>query len=536
MSIVPYIGIQTDEALFSEALFDNPYAWFTLSVFKKKIPLMVMSYIGSAKTALYYLVFQAVAPTVWALRAPVVLLAAATIIVFYFFVLRATKASIAWFAAALIAFDSSYLLSSTLDWGPVAIQHVCLAAGLLLLVKFHQENNLRSLAGGFFAFGFGLWDKALFAWLLSALIIAGVAVFPQEIKRNLSRRCVIIATVFFLVGALPLVIYNIRRPLETFRGNASLSSDDLGVKANLLRVTLNGSVFFGFLVEEDWAVKQREPVSALEKASVSLDRAAGERREHLYWYAFVAALLAAPLLLFTCWRRPVLFCLIFLAVAWGQMLATKGAGGGAHHTILLWPIPLMLIAIAATALAERSGRWEQPLLGALAVLLCGSALLVTNHYLAQAIRNGAPGAWSTANFNLAVRLPAYSARRIFLTDWGMLDNTRMLQQGRLPLIQASEPLMRAEPSGDDRRNMKAMLEEPNAIFASNTDARQVFPEVNPRLTRIARELGYERELLEVIYDYNGRPCFEIFRFRVISPPAPPSRQSGPARAARPGRL
>jgi 4-amino-4-deoxy-L-arabinose transferase-like glycosyltransferase len=512
LAVIPYIGIQTDEAIFTSVLFDNSTPWFTLSIFKKKLPLMVMSYIGCVKSWLYWFLWQVVDPCVYSLRVPTLLAGVASILSAYFLIRRAADSRVAIFAAALLATDPSYIMTSTFDWGPVAVQHLCLTGGLLFLIKSYQTSNLRSLAGGSFLLGLGMWDKALFAWMLSGAVVATPVIFFKEIKRFLTVRRITVAGFFFVLGILPLLIYNVRRPLETFRGNTRFSSLDLSSKLLQIPATAKGNVLFGYVFEEDHARPQREPGNSVERASVGLSRLVGERRASLNWYALAAALLASPVLLFTRYRRPVLFCLLMMAVAWGQMLATQNAGGGAHHTILLWPFPLMLIAMAAVALSSKLGRFEVPFLSVAAITLCTSSMLVNNHYLAQAIRNGAAGPWTNAHFNLVAKLPSYRSEKIFLTDWGMLDNTRMLFRGKLPLEVASEPLMHAEPTAEDLRIARYLFDYQNAIFVSNTDHRQIFPEVNPRLKRLAAQIGYERELLEVIYDFNGRPSYEISRF------------------------
>jgi hypothetical protein len=40
----------------------------------------------------------------------------------------------------------------------------------------------------------------------------------------------------------------------------------------------------------------------------------------------------------------------------------------------------------------------------------------------------------------------------------------------------------------------------------------VFPSVGARLDRIARSLGYHKEMVRTISDSNGRPMFEIIHF------------------------
>jgi 4-amino-4-deoxy-L-arabinose transferase-like glycosyltransferase len=514
-AMIPHVGIQSDEALFSSVLFDGPAPWFWIQAFKKKIPLMLMTYLGTLKSGIYAVVFSFWPPSVYSLRVPALILGALSIPLFFRFADRATDRPTAWFAAALLAVDPAYLLASTMDWGPVVIQHLTLLTGLLLVLRSVQTGGrLGPLAGAGLALGLGLWDKALFLWMLSGAALATLAVFPHELKRFLSLRRLTVFGCFFLIGALPLIIYNIRRPMETFQGNTQFSTEDLASKVQLLPYTANGAIFFGFFVEEDWAVRQRTSDSEVEQTSVALSQRLGERRESLNWKALALSLLLSPILLFTRFRRITLFLLIMLAVAWGQMLATKGAGGGAHHTILLWPYPLLLIAVAFRWLTEKLGprtaKWGYP---ALAMVLCLSSVLVLNHYLAQVVRNGATGSFSSAFLNLSDRLKAYSPERIYLTDWGFLDNLYMLHRGKLPLYWGSEPLQAPEQTPEVLEQIRLMLADKDALFIAYTDDKQVFAEVNPKLREAADKLGFERETVEVIYDFNGRPTIELFRFR-----------------------
>lgn len=512
LAVIPYAGIQNDEAIFSNCLYPDPAPWFALSIFKKKVPLMVMSYLGASKAALYTIIFGIFPPSAYSLRVPVLILGLLTIPGFYFFLRRVLHPPAAVFGCALLAFDSCYLMTSVMDWGPVAIQHTCLLFGCLLVLKGYQEDRMGPIYAGFFLFGFGMWDKALFAWTLSGAGIATLLLFPNSIKRFLQPRLIGTAAIFFLLGALPLVIYNVRRPLETFRGNAKFSSVDLQQKLYLPRGTLNGSALFGYLVEENHAVVQRAPRTPLERFAIAFSDRVGERRSSLYWYAFAAALALTPVLLFTAYRKHVLFCLILIGVAWGQMLATRNAGGGVHHVILLWPFPLFLIACAVAWIGDKFRR--PALVASLAgVVLCTSGLLVHNHYLAQLIRNGGPNVWTDAIFELSRQVQLLSPPRAYVTDWGIFDNMRMLQQGQIPLYWASEPLMIDSPDAAQVEGARHTLATPGAIFISNTDDRQVFGPVNVRLRKLAETLGFEREVLKVIHDGNGRPAFEIFRFR-----------------------
>ncbi len=510
-SVLPYFGIQQDEAIFSGSLFDNPYPWYSIQVGQSGIPLMVMSYLGATKVWLYAAVFSFFRPSVFSVRIPMLLLAAASLWLFYRLVQRASGPRAAAFALALLATDTCYLLTSVADWGPVVMQHLALLAGMAGMLAAFQTGRSLPLALGAFSFGFGLWDKALLIWMLSGIGIATLLIFHTEIKRHLSIRRIILAGFFFLFGALPLLIYNIDKDLETFRGNARFSTEGLPTKVILFPRTLQGSALFGFLVEEDGRVTPRPPKTAFEAQTLAAADLLGQPRAGLNWHAFVVSLLLVPVLLFSRHRRAVLFVLITMAVAWAQMLFTKDAGGGAHHTILLWPLPLWLIAIAFTWISERLGRAGVPFLMAAGLLLAGASLAVTNQYRAMAIRNGSPGGYTNAIFNLSARLPSYTPDRVYLMDWGMLDNLRLLREGRLPLFWGTDEIANANPA-----RLKRMLADPKAVFLTHTDDRQIFPGANDRLKEAAAKAGFRPVVRETVYDFNGRPTFQILQFE----PAP----------------
>ena len=71
----------------------------------------------------------------------------------------------------------------------------------------------------------------------------------------------------------------------------------------------------------------------------------------------------------------MLFCLIVIAVAWLQMAITKNAGSGAHHVVLLWPLPQWFLAVALVeAAAWRPLQWKNAgtmLLAAAVLFLAG---------------------------------------------------------------------------------------------------------------------------------------------------------------------
>ena len=122
--LIPYPGIQNDEALFACGLFEPVVVEDKVSIFKYVIPTMLMSYIGAVKIWLYAIVFSFWDPSVYSLRVPPLLIGAAAIGLTYVLMRRTMGVAAAIAGIALLATDPSYLMTAVFDWGPVAIQHL----------------------------------------------------------------------------------------------------------------------------------------------------------------------------------------------------------------------------------------------------------------------------------------------------------------------------------------------------------------------------------------------------------------------------
>ena len=148
----------------------------------------------------------------------------------------------------------------------------------------------------------------------------------------------------FALGALPLIVYNIEKPLATFRGNTSWDTSDLAGKGRLLAATANGSALFGWLSNEDWQTQNPHlPQGALEAASARISALAGHPRHSLLLYAFGLALLLAPLA-----RGHALRAILFALLA----MALPGPR---------WPSPPTPEAVYTTPFSSgRCPKWSSP--------------------------------------------------------------------------------------------------------------------------------------------------------------------------------
>jgi hypothetical protein len=499
MLFVPRLGIEADEAIVANGIYAHGDPWYSWKIAGAEVPVMLISYLGALKTWFYNGLFLVAPPRPIVLRLPMLLFAAASLWFFFELLDRTIGRRAAWIGTLLLATDTSYLLLNMADYGPVTLQFALKLAALVLLVRFHQNGNRKDLAWAFFLFGLGMWDKAVFAWVLFGLAAAAIAVFPRELWKHFSRANIAVASLAMLAGALPLVIYNIAHPLETFRSNAHIGQIDFPHKVEILKQTTEGYVLFGFLTAVEPGPQPGEPKHWYQSLSLAASGWLGHPRHNVMLWAAIAAVLSLALLWNSPARRPILFGLIACAVTWLPMVLTVGAGGGAHHVVLLWPFQLLPIAAVLARI---------PLAPAALVtaLLCGSNVAVTNQYYAELVRNGPTVRWTDAMDPLQRYLTDLHPRQIVAADWGFMETMNLLSEGELPMAYV-------DTSSEEATSTQ--LRDPLNIFVAHTAGLAYHPGERAALEDAARREQYQEEPITTIHDRNGRPTFDVFRFRKL---------------------
>jgi hypothetical protein len=520
-AFIPYAGIQDDEALFSTPIYQN-YFEFRLRAFHHQIPLMLMTYIGTLKTALYWIILKIFPAGAYSVRLPMVFVGALT--VFFFFRLADMLGGrrIAWIATLLLASDPIFLLTDTFDWGPVAIEHFLLVTGIFAVVLYYQSGTKRHslLATGFFCLGLAVWNKAIFLWTLTGLVAATLVVCHQEIYALLKRpdpgsgkRLVAIGAVAFIVGASPFILYNIRTHNATFRASAHLEIPDWSTKFMQVRLALDGTSLFGYLVSNPPPVGQTTLPAAAPTPSEGVVSALhaifGEHTSSATGYAmWICLLLASPLW----WRsRLARFSLVLCTVTWLIMATTKGAGGSAHHVVFLWPFPQLFIATVLTGLPSwKAGR-------SIAIFLVFMNLLVINQYLFQIERDGPGDLFTDAINGLSSALSSHRTETVYLTDWGIQNPVALLSKNPLKLENAEGDFNRDDIGEPERNHIAQMARDRGAIFVRHAPGLEVYPGSRERVARAAADAGLHAEVVQTIADAHGRPVFEILRWSRSAP-------------------
>jgi 4-amino-4-deoxy-L-arabinose transferase-like glycosyltransferase len=495
-TLIHYTGIELDEALFATTLYAPFNRDYGVRVFHQHIPLMVFPYSGSLKTLMYWPILRVFGPSALSLRLPVVILGAITVILFFKLAVRMAGARAAFLGAVLLATDASFILTNNFDWGPVAVQHFLMVAGCLFVSR-------RRPVCGCFCFGLALWNKAIFAWALAGLAAAVVAAYLPEVRRLLAnRRAVALCACAFVAGALPLIVYNFHVPNATLHANVHLSVEDFRIKISSLNGTLNGSALFGIVVAPESEEKPRIARSAIGRLACWIRDRIGPIHSSPFVYAILFALLAAPLWWHSANRSAAIFAIVFSVVAFLAMAITRYTGG-AHHVVLLYPMPQLLVAVAVGALRPK---W---LAIAAGTALVAANLLVVNQYVAQFERNGSYGFFTDALYPLSESLANSERRTIYALDFGMEDNLNLLHEGRLNVRRA----WHTDSKPDDE--IETMISNESALFISHVLSREYFKGTDDRLQEVASANGYERRNVRTVLDSNGRPQFDVFRFERV---------------------
>ena len=515
LAMIPYPGLHNDEVFFSGPLYEPAVAWFSADIGSTHVPLMVMSYTGALKTWIYAGIFHFFLPNKWTVRVPVLLMGMATLWLTWMFTRRVAGNAAALVTLGLLATDTTFLMTNIFDWGPVALQHLLLLAGLVLVRAWLGTGATKWLALGFFFWGVGMWDKALLAWPLSGLLVGALVAWPRQFLRHCRPRALAAAAISFCLGAAPLIWYNVARPGETARQNARFSAPELlPQKLIALRQGIEGYSLWGYIANQRTAPARREPGTNLERGYAAIARAFGTHYSNWMLTAWLLGLGCFGLLFTTPSFRLLLFLLLTTLVAWLQMFLNKDTGASTHHVVLLWPFPAIFLGIAFSAVARRAGRNGFRALVLVTGLFCAGNLLNANEYLYNFSTSGASGVWTDAidrlSADLATDLKKDKNTPIGAVDWGFLNGVRLLHDGEIQISVASDQLARPMDS-EAQKEFLAMIGDPRRLLVRHTDEYQVFPGINQRFRSAVTAAGFTEHIERIVTDSNQRPVFVVFR-------------------------
>jgi hypothetical protein len=485
-------GLYYDEVLFVEGWQPRPhFAWVVDGV-----PIMSLSYLGALKSWLYWPLQDRLSAGL--VRLPTVLLAIVSLWLTAAVAARLAGTAAAIAVACLLAVDPALLFVHRLDWGPVAIAMLLRMASLALLLRWRSSGGGWCVVVAAFLIGVGLYDKVIFAWYVMALALAVLTTWRQWPRPRFGLLAG--AAVATLIGAAPLVAYNLQFPLTTFHDNAILTTRPLlrqiVERGTLIVHTLSGADVYFFVNGQRLTKPLPCPGLTPAVARIVCGRFALDGG-WLPW-ATVAALVAVG----ASRALRTAFATRFVAVLLAGIIAVilpLAQATGAHHVAMMLPFPQLLLAVVAAEAWRQRLRWRPAAVLAVVVVV-GTSLAVSARTVASFAGLCGRGAWSPATYRLAAFAAANAQHRLLLGDWGFAAQIHTLAPQATP-EDWSWALIEDRASAADLRPQPGR----RTFLLVHTVGTTVAHVARQRAFAYVRAAGLHAKRHDVATDLDGRP-------------------------------
>lgn len=494
-------GPQMDEFLHIPVVLPSlrPTTLYNLQLGRHTVPLMIMSYVGALKGWLLTLWFLLIPMGVPGYRLLGILAGLATLWLTYRFTRRYWGGPVSLLLLALLSTDPSFVHTTRLDYGPVALMQLLKMAALCLFP--------RSPVAACFLLGLAVWDKANFVWFVAGLGATLVLLFPRDLLGHLRR--LPLATVAFLLGASPFLAFNLSQPAQTWQEHGQF--EIRWTKLLQAEGTLNGD-FMSALAGEDH-LDTSPPAHDL--AFPSLANAMyllGRLRQTILLPLLALSLLLLPLNLAIGSPRALLFPLLVTLLTYACMFVTFDGGSSVHHVIMVYPFPLLFLA---ASLWTPAARW--PRLRVIPLALAAAAILVNlsvnARHLAVYTRTGGAGAFTDASYRLVHFLLQQPGRKLYALDWGF-SNPLIFLGARQNLFVDDIFYSLSNPAGPDHpkevARLRGLMEDPNNIFLLHTPPRTIFAAPAAAFASL-RDAGLPMRRIALFDERTGQPVYEVYQ-------------------------
>ena len=427
-------GLYYDEAVFAGMAKDfltgqlhgqHMPGHVVTSIFGRPFPVFIQLYLGALKSWMLMPGLGLFGYSAVVLRATNLLWGIVALLFFMLGTWRSVGLRVALFGGSLLALDPTYFFLCLWDWGSAVPSFVCRCVCFYFATVWWRRRQARyALLAGFFA-GLGFFNKIDFGVLIAGVALAGLVCFTRQLLDT--RRTVMSAAAFatagFLVGAAPM-LWNIR---AFFGGGFSgLNQSALGEfheKFLTMLALYDGSYIYRMM-----------------NAGTVFDGMFSERLN--FQPIFGAAVVAAAIALVanslrnlpnTTNNRVGLFVLLAAGLVTLGVILLPGAVR-IHHAVLVYPLPQLIIAIAAHVFLETLSltRWRLTIRATVWIALLG--LFLSQLWTIQRTRTlvrdtGGRGHWSESFDAFCRENKNRTDLTISSLDWGFNEQLIFLTNG-----------------------------------------------------------------------------------------------------------
>jgi len=375
------------------------------------------------------------------------------LVIGFFFLKRLAGLLAAIIGTTLLATDPSYLFHNRHDWGPVSLMFLFKLGALYFFVTWWKTKRMVYFVLGCACVGFGMLDKANFAWFIFAgalafLVTCGLAWRRWKILHVLVLILFVFAGSYFYIdrnffsqGRMLSMMKGNSQGWEKFQPTALYKRSQYHLQ--LFDITLNGKVFYGFTTGRDLPSPSLFP-----------------------WLAW----LAVPLWILFGKGRPAAF-LFFLNIFTFVALVLTPEAGGSHHMMAIYPFPHYFAAIVLTQLNTRFASTSKrayaaaTLLTAVITIVAVSNLRTISAHYSAYTKHQLDTRWTDQTYALVDFLRRHKDRPTHLYDWGMRHNVLFLTKGEIEL---GEPYWSVLQDPDFPAQFDKKFPEPRALYVLHT--------------------------------------------------------------------
>lgn len=459
---------------------------------------MLMSYLGALKSWLYAPIFFFIDPTKESLRIPTLLLAAGTMIIGGILAGRIAGKTAGILLVWLLATDVTFLLTAVFDWGPVVLQNLFLVGGIFFVVEWWRRQYAGNwmLFFGSLLFGLALWDKALFVWNLSAMAVSVAILNPRAVLRTFRFKPLLLLTLGLIIGAFPLIFFNLTTDRSTLGENAHVTLRDLAPKGKYLKRALDGVASETQLID----------LAVIAKNGMRPPATVSSWRSLCFLIALpLGLILSAPHV-----RRWIAFFVLSAGIAWFQAAITINAGGSIHHTVLIWPFLYIALALSISAIAEAATpRWIAILVFTAIGIVCIRGVQTINRTNRNLSSYSHLVQWTDADAPLCNLLKNAGIKRIIAVDWGIANIIATETADRVSVIDETFEL--AAHRFDKDRFLNCASQD--CLVVAHAPGRELFPVSAVFLQESMRPLPLNKIQLSTVSDSHGVPAFLVYRVK-----------------------
>ena len=469
------------------------------TVFSRPFPVFVQPYLGALKSWMLMPAFSLFGTSVAVLRATTLFWALIALLLFMVATWHWLGIRASLIAGSVLATDPTYFFLGVLDWGAAVPSFVCRCACFYLIMLWRRQQRAAHLFFAAFFAGLGLFNKIDFAVLLIGAAIAGVLCYGHTLWSALRARpsTGALACLGFLLGAGPMLFKIPGLLMYGSSGQASSGPGEFSEKLHTMMSMYDGSYFYRLM--SVGGVFEKMFQMATNTQSVT---------GVIVMIASITWLLAMIGTVDKNRARTAGFLLLATALITIGVFLLPGAVR-IHHAVLVFPLPQLIVAVAASWLWEfesRSGwirRAVRTLVPAAIAVLLANQLWAISKTQSLIRETGGRGLWSDS-LDAFCRENRHRTDLVMVSlDWGFNEQLAFLTNGP-KLFEPVWALGHSIPTGTP------LVKDPGSLYLVHPSEYAVAPE-SVRYS-YAAEHGDDNAEIQPYFDRQGRVAFYTIRF------------------------